>query len=281
MTASSVRREPRDVWFLWRDGLWLQTSTKSLERHRPRRFHQRDISAGAIKLSSCQRQLSRSSRLLPAYQGLQFTVVYKKRSEAQHRSCLAGSGGRWTVIAHEGGRGTARPQPSSEQSACPGAHPASARNKDAGKLGHQPRYPEAPETPLGSSHQREVDFFLLALRYSITSQTGPAPSWPSRRMHGEIATFWRRQMLKPAPPCVPTWGRAWRATLALDTLALMKAGVTNQSIEGVFLPGEASKPRGPLPLSFSRVGLLAAAAEADVPPKTPSIGDIRRVRQPA
>lgn len=136
-----------------------------------------------------------------------------------------------------------------------------------------------PKHHWDGSHQRDVDFFLLALRYNITSQTGPAPSWPSRRMHGEIATFWR--MLKSAPPCVSTWGRAWRATLALDTLALMKAGVTNQSIEGVFLPGEASKPQGPLPLSFSRVGLLVAAAEADLPPKTPSIGDIRRVRQPA
>lgn len=86
-------------------------------------------------------------------------------------------------------------------------------------------------------------------------------------------------MLKTAPPSVLTRGGAWRATLALDTARSNKSG-GKLHIEGVSLPGEASKPQGPLSLSLSRAGLSAAAAGTDLPPKMPGIGDICRVCQP-
>lgn len=70
-----------------------------------------DISAGAITPCSCHHgQLSHSSQLLPAFQGLQFPVFHKRRSEAQCRNLL-------DVIAHEGGCGAA---PSSEFLPCRG-----------------------------------------------------------------------------------------------------------------------------------------------------------------
>lgn len=150
MTASSVRREPRDVWFLWRDGLWLQMSTKSLERHRPRQFHQRDISEGAIKLLSCQRQLSHSSQLLPAYQGLQFTAQ-KRRSEAQHRRALAGSRG-WQD--GEGSCRTSQLQPST----CPAwSSPGFGQKQGRGDAGHQPQH--CPKHHLEAQTGGMVTFF--------------------------------------------------------------------------------------------------------------------------
>lgn len=129
MTASSARRQPRDVWFLRREGLWLQTSTKSLEQHRLQQPHQCDISAGAIKLASCQRQLSGSS---PHTKVIATHSKKQERGPAEEQKEAKGGG---AAIAHP--RHPKRPA----QAVLEHIHTAAKPNSATTEPGHPLQHP--------------------------------------------------------------------------------------------------------------------------------------------